>query len=349
VVRIAFLALGLIAVALAIDASGADRLILGTHLDIGDPSTAPRRRVQGVGRESATDVPALSDPRVAGATLTVVTNGGTDSLETFVLDAAGWQAVGSGYRYTGPTGADGDPVKRVALTRTSGGRASITILLRGNLGTQPLVVTPPNPGSSGGFVLDVAAGDRYCVQLGGLAGGTARKDDARRWDIRNATAEPGCPASDITTTTSTTSTTTLLAVCGNGVREIGEACDGTHVGGFCTMWGASGCFPDGAASECQCCIPPAGASTFLFTECCNGGQCTFLGTHYCECPGTCEDGPFPTCGGSCTGGMECKPFTDGGSFQGCFCAPSLACDTCGGGECPAGQVCDFVACGCVAP
>ena len=33
---------------------------------------------------------------------------------TFVLDVVGWSASGSGYRYTGPMGADGDAVKRVA-------------------------------------------------------------------------------------------------------------------------------------------------------------------------------------------------------------------------------------------
>jgi hypothetical protein len=350
--RIALATLMLIIVASPLDAWSADRVILGKQLKVDDPSTPARRRIRGVGRELATDVPSLSDPRIAGATLTVMANGATDSIESFVLDGAGWATVANGYRYTGPTAADGDPVRRVLLTRTPTGRTAITILVIGSLGTQPLVVVPPNPGSSGGFVLDVAGGDRYCVQLGALAGGTTRKDDARRWNIRNAATEAGCPTPDTTTTTttttSTTTTTTVAAVCGNGVLEVGEACDGTDVSGFCVMWGATGCFPDGP-DECDCCIPPAGVSTFLFTKCCNGGVCTFLGPHYCECPGTCESGSYPTCGGSCTQGNVCVPGTDGGSFQGCVCAPAGDCNTCGGGNCPAGLVCNINTCGCVAP
>jgi hypothetical protein len=66
------------------------------------------------------------DPRIGGATLTVIANGGTAPSETFVLDAAGWSASGSGYRYCGPTGADGDSMKRVVVERTAGGTAAIT-------------------------------------------------------------------------------------------------------------------------------------------------------------------------------------------------------------------------------
>jgi hypothetical protein len=69
---------------------------------------------------------AKIDPPIGGATLTVIANGGAASSETLVRDAAGWSA-GSGYRYAGPTGADGDSVKRVVVERTSGGTAAITI------------------------------------------------------------------------------------------------------------------------------------------------------------------------------------------------------------------------------
>ena len=161
---------------------------------------------------------------------------------------------------------------------------------------------------------------------------------------------------DTTTTTSstssTTTTTTLRALCGNGVRDGTEQCDGTDVNGFCTTFGITGCFPAGAASECECCIPPGGAGSFTigsFARCCNGGQCTPLGTHFCECPGTCGSSPYPTCGGSCTAGTVCVPLTDGGSLQLCGCTPVAPCETCGGGDCPAGAVCDFFACTCVAP
>src|SRR6185369_12639122 len=131
-----------------------DRVILGKRLAIEDRGTPEQRRVRGSGKETATDVPALSDPRPGGATLTVVAHGGTESSETFILDASGWRLDGSGFRYTGPTGADGDPVKRVLIKRKLAGSAAITIMLRGTVGTQPIDVVPPNPATSGGFILD---------------------------------------------------------------------------------------------------------------------------------------------------------------------------------------------------
>jgi hypothetical protein len=354
--RIASLAVTLIVLAAPFHAAAVDRVILGKLLKIDDPSTATKRRVRGIGRETSTDVPSLSDPRVAGATLTVIANGGTDSTQSYALDAAGWKAAGSGYRYKGPTGADGDPVRKVLLTRTANGRASITILATGNLGTQGILVTPQNPGASGGFVLDVAAGDRYCVRLGGLAGGTTRRDDARRWDIRNATAEAGCPAPDTTTTTSTT-TTTLAAVCGNGVREGTEQCDGTDLPFECgpSTSGASECMPAGGADECRCCAPPTGLihheGSSEFVLCCDGQPCQPTGPGFCQCPGTCGGSPFPTCGGSCTGdNLVCSALTNGAGTDFCGCVFPGPCDAaCSGASCPAGQACNYVTCGCVTP
>jgi len=350
--RRVLVALALLSHSATIGALGADRVILGKRLTIEDPSTADRRRVRGSGKESATDVPSLSDPRTAGATLTVIANGGTDSNQTFALDATGWSASGNGYRYVGPTGADGDPVKRVVVKRTSGGTASITIMLRGNVGTQGIDAVPPNPGTSGGFILDVAGGDRYCVQLGGPAGGTTRRDDARRWDVRNASAEAGCPVSGATTTTTTT---TMPAVCGNGVREGSEECDGSDLHPDCSQVGETDCVPAGEFNECKCCVPPASYGTFIaqisfFPICCNGAQCQVVGPGTCLCPGTCGDSPFPTCDGSCQFGTACLPAQVGGQ-NGCFCVPPGPCDaSCNGAECPPSEVCSVGAtCACVVP
>jgi hypothetical protein len=338
-------------------AIGADRLILGKRITVDDPTTLERRRVRGSGKEATSDVLALSDPRAGGATLTVIANGGTASSETFVLDAVGWTASGSGYRYTGPTGADGDSVKRVVVKRTSSGTATITITMRGDVGTQGIGVVPPNPGSSGGFILDVAGGDRYCIQLGGAAGGTTRRDDARRWDVRNATTQPGCPlpeATSTTTTTTTTPTTTSLPTCGNGIREGTEECDGSDVDPECNQIPATGCFPAGDPRECECCVEPGSYAFFslpFFPTCCDGAQCQVVGPGSCLCPGTCGGSPFPTCGGFCQVNTECLPVQLGTTFA-CVCAPPGPCDaTCNAAECPPGQLCSASAgtCGCIVP
>ena len=79
--------------------------------------------------------------------------------ETYELDAAGWEAIpcgpfaACGYRYRGPTGLDGDPVRMVVLKLT--GIASLKVLLQGSLGTQPLGVVPPNPGTDATVILTI--------------------------------------------------------------------------------------------------------------------------------------------------------------------------------------------------
>jgi hypothetical protein len=93
------------------------------------------RRVIALGRETATDIgPAIvGDPTVAGATLRVIATGNVDSDQTYVLDAGGWSAAGTtGFKYAGPTGGDGDPVKKVIIRRTSAGVALLKAVLKGN-------------------------------------------------------------------------------------------------------------------------------------------------------------------------------------------------------------------------
>jgi hypothetical protein len=87
--RTLIVALALLSCAVPVRALGADRVILGKRLTIEDRGVPAERRVRGSGKETATDVPALSDPRPGGATLTVIAHGATESSETFILDASG--------------------------------------------------------------------------------------------------------------------------------------------------------------------------------------------------------------------------------------------------------------------
>jgi hypothetical protein len=158
------------------------------------PGGEPRRRVVVVAREQPTDMgPALvGDPTVTGATLRVVAGGGTSADETYVLDAPGWTPITGGYRYSGPTGADGDPVKRVILKRTPKGVGLLKAVLHGSIGTQSLDVVPPNPGDAGGIELTITGGFRHCVGFGAAAGGTEALDTATAWKVINPPGQ-GCP------------------------------------------------------------------------------------------------------------------------------------------------------------
>jgi cysteine-rich repeat protein len=183
--------------------------ILGKKLIIKNPTGAEENRlVIGLAKETSTDVPGISEP-AGGATLTVSGNGGTNTSQTYVLDASGWTPLGSvGFKYSGPTGTDGDPVLKVIAKRTPGGVALIKFILKGTVGTQSVDVLPPNLGDAGGFVLDITGGHKYCVAFGGSAGGLEVQDDGTQWKIVNATGQ---------------------CVCGNGVVELGEQCDDNNL------------------------------------------------------------------------------------------------------------------------
>jgi hypothetical protein len=224
---------------------------------------------------------------------------------------------------------DGDPVKLLALKRSTNGTVILKVTLRGNVGTQPLGIVPPNAGSDGGLILDVSGGDRYCVLLGGAAGGVHKQNSARRWRVVNATAKAGCPSPP-------------PPVCGNGVVESGEQCDGSNLGD-CFMTGASDCFPSGAPNECHCCVrgsylaPPSSPP-----PCCVGSP-TYVGLNTWVCD-ECGGG-YPVCGGDGCGATEsCSaivyappPPAPSAASCGCF-ATGVACED-GGAACPSGSVC----------
>jgi len=142
-------------------------------------------------------------------------------------------------------------------------------------------------------------------------------------------------------------------VCGNGIREGTEECDGSDLHPECSQFFATGCFPEGNPDECECCVQPATYSIFginFFPKCCDGRQCEVVGPGSCLCPGTCG-GEVPACGGSCQSNAACLPVQIGTSFV-CTCAPPGPCDAmCSGGACPPGQVCSTSGgtCGCITP
>jgi hypothetical protein len=177
------------------------RPILGRRLLVKNPTgDETGRTVMALGRETGTDfgLAILGDPTLSGATLRVIAKGTTDSDQTYLLDASGWTnafslaSFNDGYRYDGPTGGDGDPVKKVIIKRTAAGTAVLKAIIKGSVGTQSLDVVPPNLGDDGGIILQIPGGGTYCVALGGATGSREVKDDATQWTVINASLH-GCP------------------------------------------------------------------------------------------------------------------------------------------------------------
>jgi hypothetical protein len=186
--------MGLAAAALA-----ADQTILGSRLVVKNPSASnpAKRTVIATARERGGGHTLVGDPTLpgspSGAILGVVANGGTSTARAWVL-AQGtassgkpfWHATPSGFRYDDPRGERG-AVRRVVLRRKPGGTFVIKAKLVGKGG--PIDVVPPNPGTDGYLALEIAGGDRYCVQYGPEA--TSRNDGDRSWRITKPAAE-GC-------------------------------------------------------------------------------------------------------------------------------------------------------------
>jgi hypothetical protein len=179
-------------------------------------------------------------------------------------------------------------------------------------------------------------------------------------------ALPPCPpppttttSSSTTTTTSSTTTTTASTVCGDGVIQAGEECDGASLG-VC-----SECRPAGFPSSCQCCLD--GGPGVQIVGCCNpwsilvpapnsGGTCvatrcdppfSCTGNDVCQPDGTCCTPVRETCLitvilppialNACCPGLECRGPDSSGAGIGC-CVPD-------GGTCAADAECCSQHCG----
>jgi hypothetical protein len=287
----------------------ADQVILGKKLLVNNPTgSEANRKVIGVASERATDVPApIVDPTSVGATLRVIANGTTNSDQSYVLDGGGWAPLGSvGYKYLGPTGGDGDPVKLVIVKRTPSGTALLKINVSGGLGTQSLDVVPPNAGTDGGYILSIGS-ERYCASFGGAAGGTEVKDTAMLWKVIRPTAQGGCPTPPTTTTTSSSTTTstssststssTTTTIPGPSPLCPGDTTRTLFVGGPGT--GACHVYDDDPTNcEKAFHMSPCGpASCFYDSGSCNG--CGANNREQGFCVNTCIEGA-PSCPGDAT-------------------------------------------------
>ena len=108
-----------------------------------------------------------------------------------------------------------------------------------------------------------------------------------------------------------TTTTTLAPVCGNGIREVGEACDG---GAYCTaecdlVSLGPGCCQGGSTGGCVD-APNISLDYYLYNYCLSLGGASHVPGGVCSAAGTCQiltlAAPAPLC---CTSNSasDCLP------------------------------------------
>lgn len=169
-------------------AFAADVAVRGRRLAVREgPSGEPSRKVVIVGREASADqpVPEFS----SGANLRVELDGASPQSQLYFLPANGWTSTARGQRFQG-TGSN--PVQEVLIETDGTEPVRVRVVLRGDVGTTPLNLVPPDPGSGGSMTL-AGVGDTYCVVLGGAAGGTITANTERAFRMRGATSEVACP------------------------------------------------------------------------------------------------------------------------------------------------------------
>ena len=196
-----------------VTAGAAGHPVLGKRILVKDPTGNPAdRTIIILAKERPTDVVALSDPTISGASLQVVLSGGTPSDDSYFLAPGSWETTGYGYGYRYSRVDSGtDPVQRVFIKRNPSGLMQMKVVLKG---TANLSLVPPNPGSEAQVLLDVFGGDRYCTGFGGAAGGTVVADTSEQWKVISATAEVPCPAPSLPSCASEFSP---CGSCGDGI------------------------------------------------------------------------------------------------------------------------------------
>jgi hypothetical protein len=208
------LALGSLLVFGAGLAYAADQTILGNTFLVKNPSTIDKRKIIGKAKEPGSPNTIVGNPTASGGSLVITASGGTPSAQTFALPQGTSGITGKpfwsgdavkGFKYKDPKGENG-PVKVAQIKKAPSGVFSIKTVVSGKLGT--VLVTPPNPGTSGCVLLGINLGDTYSVQFGPTSQITNK--GALLFKAKKPTAQGSCIVTTTTTSTTTTSTSTTL-------------------------------------------------------------------------------------------------------------------------------------------
>ena len=209
---------------LAATSMAADQTILGkTFTAKAKPPDPTKTTVKGKGSEKNSPNTLVGNPTLAGsaggAVLDVRADGASPSAQQFVLPQ-GFTSNGKpfwsgdttkGFKYKDSKGEQG-PVKSANIKRSPKGSFTIKMSISGKNGT--VTITPPNPGTSACFALDLgidplAAGDRYNVLFGPES--TITNKDGTLFKASKPELEGLCPPVGPTTTTSSSTSTTTTS------------------------------------------------------------------------------------------------------------------------------------------
>ena len=188
----------------------ADHPVLGRKLVISDPIPSnPHQRTVSVAGYDLRGDPLVGDPLTDGVTVTLFTEGNSSASQAFVLppgafhepNGPGWKVARSTrrprvrYTYVDERGQNGSIVS-FGLDLYEGRRTSIRTYADGRGNNPTIDVVPPNPGTGGGMIAVIPAGDRFCVVFGGSAGGRVGKvNDATTFKVSRASGR-FCPPAD---------------------------------------------------------------------------------------------------------------------------------------------------------
>lgn len=227
----------------------ADQAVLGKAFVVKDPGVPEKRKVVVKAVEQASDDTVVGDPTADGATLTIRVDGTTPGEQTWTLPV-GTSAKGKpfwsgdatkGFKYVDSQGENG-PVKIAQLKRTKSGVFKMKMIVLGKLGA--IALAPPADGTAACALLELGGGgDSYSVRF---EDGNVANNGTKLFKVTNPTTAGTC------------------VLCGNGVVDAGEQCDGS----------ACGAFGGACRSDCTCtceflddseCMYPF-PSDFLTTE-----------------------------------------------------------------------------------
>ena len=203
-------------------AYAADQTILGNTFLVKNPSTSDKRKIIGKAKESGSPNTIVGNPTVSGGTLVVTASGGTPSQQPFALPQGTSGITGKafwsgdavkGFKYKDPKGENG-PVKVAQIKKAPSGVFSIKTVIAGKLG--PVLVTPPNPGTSGCVLLGINLGDTYSVRFG--ADSQITNKGAILFKAKKPTLQGTCVTTTTTSTVTTTSSTTSTTLYGSPSR-----------------------------------------------------------------------------------------------------------------------------------
>ena len=299
--------------------------ILGNRFDLKEkPGYPESRRLTVRAQESLGPELVTGDPATNGAVLQVIVNGATSSSQTILIPAGPrWRGISQVtaldkgvWKYSESAFNRMTPVKGLSYARSSTGKFKLMLSMDGRY--VPLEVGAPNPGTYAGIVLTIPNGPTYCVNFGGVAGGTIGRNDIVGFRVSKPTAEGTCASGS--------------AVCGDGIVDAPfETCDDGNDAACPGLCGANGL---------PCLCPFCGDATIDPGESCdtqgNLGSCTEGCSYSCTCA-VCGDGTVQ-------GPVEdCEP--TGAACGSGTCAPpgepnQCRCPVCGDGQVTQGEECD---------